>query len=304
MKKILAIDGGGIKGVFSAAYLAELENGLKGKKPYEFFDIIAGTSTGGIIAAALALGIPANDILDLYLSNGNTIFTPKSSLFSLFNSKYSSDNLKNVLASVFGDKRIKDCKTRLLLPAFNIETGSFRVFKTQHHEQLFFDGKEKIVNCLMATTAAPTYFLPVKGNRGTYIDGGVGANNPSLLGVVEALSKCGWELNELSLLNIGGIDTRPTRGNERMALKDIKAIINCFMAAETQIAKNSCSLLLGERYKCVDYMPNRVIRMDNASDQNLRELETWGRHRALEDVSVIDNVFFSEAICPPKFYNQ
>lgn len=113
MRKILSIDGGGIKGIFSASFLAEIEEKCGG--PYsEYFDMIAGTSTGAIIAAALSIGIPAQEILNLYLKKGKEIFPKGSTHFKLFHGKYSNEPLKNALIEVFGTKKIKDCQTSVL----------------------------------------------------------------------------------------------------------------------------------------------------------------------------------------------
>lgn len=97
-----------------------------------------------------------------------------------------------------------------------------------------------------------------------------------LVALIEALNKFDWDLKDIALLNVGGIDIRPTKGNEKMVIKDIKTIINCFMSSETQIVRKSCRLLLGSNYVCVNYVPDHLIKMDNASKDNLRELEIWG----------------------------
>src|SRR5437588_7420440 len=106
MKRILAIDGGGIKGVFPASFLASLEDSL-GMNPAVFFDLISGTSTGGIIALGLGLGLSANAILSFYEQHGPQIFAGNRLLRFLRHvgfSKYSTEPLRKALESVFGDR--------------------------------------------------------------------------------------------------------------------------------------------------------------------------------------------------------
>lgn len=133
--KILAIDGGGIKGLYSAVILADFEE--KYGKLSNHFDLICGTSTGGIIALGLAAGIPAKEIVNLYKTNGPTIF-PYNNRFlymlhsikqGLLTSKYREDNLKNALINVFKDKKIGDCETNVLIPTANITTGKPCIIK-------------------------------------------------------------------------------------------------------------------------------------------------------------------------------
>jgi patatin-like phospholipase/acyl hydrolase len=120
--RILSLDGGGIKGAFTAAVLAEWEN-KTGRVIVDHFDLITGTSTGGIIALGLGLGIPAEQILRFYKEQGPKIFpniTPQQKLSlnirHLWEPKYSAEPLREALQGVFGDKRLKDAKCRLLIP--------------------------------------------------------------------------------------------------------------------------------------------------------------------------------------------
>lgn len=295
MNKILAIDGGGIKGVYAATVLATFENTFS-VRISECFDMIAGTSTGGIIAAALSLGIPAQTILDMYLEKGKDIFTPGiRSKFGGFirHSKYKSDPLKEALLSVFGDKRISDCHTKLLIPAFNLETGKTRVFKTPHADDLYIDKEYKIVDCLMATTAAPTFFVPYKMKHMAFIDGGIGANNPSLIALVEGLTRCNWDIGDISLLNIGCLNEQKQYGSQRkMLIADAVAIKDCFMSAESQYVYNSCKLLLNDRYLRIDYeSSNRHFRMDDATPHILKTMQAMGEESAMRRMKYFENKY-------------
>lgn len=107
--KILSIDGGGIRGMMPARLLSELEDELtrEGKNPRlcDYFDLICGTSTGGIIALGLALGMPAQDVLKLYRDNASNIFKKKTLRLGFFNSIYSNDFLSSPEKSLAGQRR-------------------------------------------------------------------------------------------------------------------------------------------------------------------------------------------------------
>ncbi|SMF41799.1 CBASS cGAMP-activated phospholipase [Paenibacillus barengoltzii] len=193
--RILAIDGGGIKGLYSAVILEEIEK-VYGPV-YQNFNLICGTSTGGIIALALASGMPASDIVRFYKEKGPSIFPYQNPFFRkihyfkqiLIKSKYSSNQLKLALEEVFQDKKIEDCKTTVLIPTVNVTTGSPYVFKSDHQPTLTRDSKRLLSEVALATTAAPTYFpiveLQTKEGPQQFVDGGLWANNPSLLGMQE-----------------------------------------------------------------------------------------------------------------------
>lgn len=295
MKKILAIDGGGIKGVFAASFLAQIEAKCN-VRICDYFDLIAGTSTGGIIAAALAVGIPAKDILEMYMTNGKKIF-PKNRRWMLFKGKYESKPLHDALETVFEQKCIKDCKTRLLMPAFNLESGKTRVFKTPHADDLLFDKELKLVDCILATTAAPLYFQPHNMEGGTFVDGGIGANNPSLIALVEAMTRCEWKQSEISMLSIGGVtELGPTTGFERMGLIDALKIQRCFMCAETQYADNICKIMLPtENYqRIVQKVEKNQFSLDGATDASLNRLKNSGGNQAMSDLKKIQKTFLQE----------
>ncbi|CAM4527411.1 CBASS cGAMP-activated phospholipase [Paenibacillus xylanexedens] len=196
--KILSIDGGGIKGLYSAVILERFEQ--RYGPIHEHFNLICGTSTGGIIALALAAGIPASDIVKFYTDKGPDIFPYKNrfvrkfhSLKSvLFLSKYTSDELKSAISEVFQEKRVGDCLTHVLIPAVNITTGKPYVFKSDYIPKYTRDSERLLSEIALATSAAPTYFpivqLDTKEGGQQFVDGGLFANNPSLYGVQEFLA--------------------------------------------------------------------------------------------------------------------
>lgn len=198
--KILSIDGGGIKGLYSASVLARIEE-KAGKKITDYFDMICGTSTGGLIALALSLGIPAQEIADMYYNRGGEIF-PVSEVRGIRglqrrwqflrqlvgNGKFSEKPLKQILQEMFAGTTMGEAGNLLLIPSYNLITGQPRIFKFPHKEgNYFMDRDIKMIDVALATSAAPTY-LPIHEHRNIlYADGGLWANNPALCGLLEAV---------------------------------------------------------------------------------------------------------------------
>lgn len=214
--KILSIDGGGIKGLYSATVLERLEE-KAGKKSGECFDMICGTSTGGLIALGLASGKSSEELARMYLENGKRIFPTSEisiirfiqrTLFqtlgqTLFFGKFSQKALKETLDETYGTTKLGDLNNLVCIPSFNLISGMPRMFKYPHKEGGFFMDKDiSLVDAGLATSAAPTY-LPVHeiGDK-LFIDGGLWANNPSMCGLLEALKFFVGEEKEFSHVEI------------------------------------------------------------------------------------------------------
>jgi uncharacterized protein len=201
--KVLSIDGGGIRGIIPAMVLGEIED-RTGKPASELFDLIAGTSTGGILALGLAKPTvgsnkpqyKAEELAELYEKEGGRIFSRSvwhrtRALGSTLEEKYPSEGIEGVLDEYFGETRLQDALTNVLVAAYEIERRIPWFFRSERaKERIDYDFPMKQV--ARATSAAPTYFEPVKigaeGSSDYYalIDGGVFANNPALCAYVEA----------------------------------------------------------------------------------------------------------------------
>lgn len=270
--RILALDGGGIRGALAASFLAEVERYFRQRSGNpqlllrDCFDLIAGTSTGGIIAAGLATDYDAAQMRDFYQATGRWIFPRRflnpgywltllalalvllglyawgqswhsarcalytlaalcvlllclirlagPAAYQLLLSKYSPRRLRLALAERFGQRRMNDARIRLLLPAFDIDTGKTKVFKTTHEGTTAETGRVPVVDAVLSTTAAPTYFTPsavevAEGELDLLIDGGLWANNPAIVAYVEyekirqALDARGLGISSVKLLSIG-----------------------------------------------------------------------------------------------------
>lgn len=203
---ILSIDGGGIRGVYSA-YLLQRIHEEYGVDFAERFDLIAGTSTGSIIAAGLATGIPIADIVGLYENHGDTIFYRPwwstdwlHSAQKLFSSSYDNATLKSILDEKFTCKRLSDARTGLVIPATNIGDGVVHVQKSSYDSSFVRDPTTKIADAVLASCSAPTYFNPHKIGPYMLADGGLWANNPTLVAIIDAKRRLGAELDDLHVL--------------------------------------------------------------------------------------------------------
>ena len=201
MRKILSIDGGGIRGIMPAMVLAEVEK-RAGKPIAELFDLIAGTSTGGILALGLTkpdeAGKPqykAEALIQLYREKGSTIFsTSLWDLNGLIDELYDAEGIESVLLEYFGDAELKDTLSNVLITAYNIESRNAWFFKNKKAQE---DGEYNFFmrDVARATSAAPTYFEPAKINSVqksplhdyyALVDGGMFANNPAMCAYVQA----------------------------------------------------------------------------------------------------------------------
>ncbi|WP_298814670.1 CBASS cGAMP-activated phospholipase [uncultured Sphingomonas sp.] len=260
-RRILAIDGGGLKGALPASFLAEMER-LTGKRTVDQFDLIAGTSTGGIIALGLGLGISAAEICRFYVERGPRIFDqaplngPLSGVRGWFRgmrrtarhvrtAKYEADELRTALEDVFGARLIGDSATRLVIPAYDSAHGGPYVFKTAHHERFKVDHGRRAVDAALATAAAPS-FLPAHNFEGAshLLDGGVWANNPMGSAAIEAAAVLRWPMEEVRLLSLGCTDTvHPTR--DVVGMKDVKWLLDLLFQGQDRFSHATAKLLLG-----------------------------------------------------------
>ncbi|MHA7101410.1 CBASS cGAMP-activated phospholipase [Roseivirga pacifica] len=230
--KILTIDGGGIKGLYSSTILEHFEEKFECSIS-DHFDMICGTSTGGLIALALSLKIPASEISKIYSEHGSKIFPKQYGLGLLkqifFGGKFSDKQLKEVLIEVFGSKTISDSNNLLCIPTYSLTDGKPWVIKYDHKEhKLSRDNKTKYVDAALATSAAPTYFplaeLNVYNNK-QFIDGGVWANNPTLVGLIEALAYFAGKDKEYDRVAIMSISSLSHTGGKKLGLRRRRAFI-------------------------------------------------------------------------------
>ena len=187
--RILAIDGGGVRGAFAAHVLRRIQVEYD-ICFHEHFELIAGTSTGSIIAAAIANDRSIYTVAKLYEHLGPRIFRRKSRWrVGLFRSKYSSRELREELERFFADLKMSDARTRLLIPATDIGNGSVHVFKSGYNPNSVRNPDVRVSDAVLASCSAPLYFDPAKVSNYLLSDGGLWANNPSRAAITEARGK-------------------------------------------------------------------------------------------------------------------
>ena len=187
MKRVLALDGGGIRGLVPAVFLRELEQAT-GKPASTLFDLVAGTSTGGIIALGIGLGFDGEDLVRLYRNRGETIFSRRTLglIFGVIDQlrgpKYLADGLEQVLQETFGNALLGQSALPTLVTSYSVQEHTLRLFRSWDQ-----DGKTFPMRAVArATSAAPTYFPPAVIGAKTYLDGGMEANNPASVAYDEA----------------------------------------------------------------------------------------------------------------------
>ena len=310
-RRILSIDGGGIRGVFPAAFLAKLEEDLDYPIGH-YFDLIAGTSTGGIIAIGLALGHSASEILRLYETKGPIIFDQAESGIKGFlkrqfrkakhfvwGPKYDSKALRECLSTVFGDRKLGDATTRLLIPAWHPETQNVYIFKTAHHVRLQTDYKEFAVDAAMATAAAPTYFAQhLTANDVSLMDGGIWANNPAGIAVVEAIGTLGWPATELKVLSLGCLDeiqiVREMYGAARIATQ----LVNLFMGAQSHSSLGIARVLTGDTHE-----HKSIYRISQPAFPGFYSLDNTKRIKSLKNRAIAE-ARIQKPLLKPQFFYQ
>ncbi len=281
--QILAIDGGGLKGIFASAALAALEKDFD-TDLRQHFDLIAGTSTGGLIALALAAGVRPSQVRDLYVENARTLFPARwGRRPSWRRAKYSSAPLRKLLEAMLGTRTLADSPVRLAIPAFDLASNDVYLFRTPHHERLRRDHRELLVDVGLATAAAPTYF-PAHRLRGLrLVDGGVWANNPTMLAVVEGLSSCGATHGSIRVLNVGTtteVKQRPGRLDNGGLLAWRGDGLDVVLRGQGLASANHAGLLLGAPISRLDVpVPRGCHRLDSVDEMDLTgKAEATSRH--------------------------
>lgn len=297
IRRILSIDGGGLKGVFPAAFLASVEKHLE-RPLWEYFDLIVGTSTGGIIALALGLGLKAEDIKHLYLGLGAEIF-PSSWVPSLIRKvrgpQYGSAKLREALNRTLGEHPLGDSQTRMVIPALDGIRNRVHIFKTRHHPRFEKDWSVKMIDVAMATSAATTYFPAHLTENGNFlIDGGMWANNPLGVAVVEGVAVLDWPRESIRALSLGCTSHPPNPAYPSWRPFKLAGYVkDQFMMGQSWGAIGAAELLVGrENIVRIDYVaPGGRYKLD--STKGLLELVAIAESEAREALPKLRTLFFN-----------
>lgn len=296
---ILSFDGGGICGLFTARLLDRL---LEAHPTLiDGADLIAGTSTGGIIALCIAAGKEPADLVGLYRDEGPDIFDDSwwddiVDLGNAVGADYSNKYLKKALTRQLGaDTTLKDLQRRVLVPSFDLDDGDeqsiadmtpskskSKVVSPRTWRPKFFhnfpgndtDGALKAVDVALRTSAAPTFFPAYQG----YIDGGVVANNPSLAAVATALDARAGKIASTAEIVVLSFST----GNNPQYIKGpnlnwgwgqwARPITQIMMSGVMGVADFQCRQILDDRYRRLDRLFDRPVQMDDTREDTLKYL--------------------------------
>jgi patatin-like phospholipase/acyl hydrolase len=324
--QILSLSGGGFLGLYTACVLAELE--AQARKPVaECFDLIAGTSIGGIIALGLAKGASAESIRDAFINDGPNIFStsrPPQSTFgkrlslldNATSAKYSSCVLKGTIEGIVGkDAKIGDLPHRTMIPTVNLTKGSPQVFKTDHHPTFQRDWKVPIVDVALATSAAPTFFPLHKIGGELFADGGLYANSPDDLALHEAEHFLEQARSDISMLSIGTTTAKFSFSNSGqidlgwMGWMDNQRLPRVMISSQQLNAEYMMRHRLRDKYLRIDHQQSpeqeRYLALDVASAGAISDL------KALAESSVRDALgktnlpaLLKHVAATPIFYNR
>jgi hypothetical protein len=278
--RILSIDGGGICGILPASVLAELERRfLGGHAVADYFDMIAGTSTGGIIALGLAHGLTAMQVFDFYMTRGDKIFPVTKGLGRLLRKfrhwhRYAYDRgpLEDELRNIFGDTALGQAKKRLCIPAFEGRHGEPWIFKTPHHPDYQKDRVERMVNVALSTSAAPTFFEALPNNGYVMVDGGLWANNPIMNVLVDALACYDLVPAQMHVLSLGCgetsfcVDEKMSKGG----MFQWRGVFTAALRAQSLNALGQAYLLIGK---------DHVMRVDAPESPHEIAMDDYSRAR-------------------------
>jgi uncharacterized protein len=259
--KMLSIDGGGIRGVFAISILQAVEK--ETKRPIaDMFDCLAGTSTGSIIAASIALNISMDNILESYKSYGEKIFIRQAKV-GLFKSVYNDRYLRRLLKKAFGEKTLADIKKPLLIPAVDITHGKPFIHRSNYGHGENGDLSIKVWDAVLSSCSAPVYFPPNNvENRYLSIDGGLWANNPSLVCITDAVHYFKTSLADINILSIGtgqqridfSIDSEKSWGVKQWlpfhfpSMKVTPKLLDLALNLSSESISYHCHLLLKDHY--------------------------------------------------------
>ncbi len=335
--QILSLGGGGIRGAFVTSYLSQLEQ-KSGKPLAECFDMIAGTSTGSIIAGGLAAGLTAEEMHDFYVRYGASIFTPRQKyvpkkkilrpfypfvnwvferqtgqkLDAAFRARFCPHALQTSFDEAFGDRTLGSVQTtRLIIPSVNLTNGTPHVFRSRHLPIGVTDENIKISDAIIASTAAPTYFPHRQIGENAYVDGGMWASDPSMLAIAEAMQiqhlceqknlEQKFTTEDIALLSVGTGSAQFS-----MAPPGADAGILYWAPRASEVMLNSQSqgihlplkFFLGDRYRHVNFRLKEKWGL--ADIQFIPQLFEVGEKRAAETYDRIHDEFLQHKRIPFK----
>jgi patatin-like phospholipase/acyl hydrolase len=262
-RQILCISGGGYAGLFAAKFLAALEGEIKSSSTIgSHFDAFAGTSVGGMMALALAQGKSAAQVLSVMKDVGTKVFPTKRGglLRALWGPKHEAAPLRIQLQNLLGTAQFGSLKRPAIVTAVDLASASPRIFRTYPNRNES-DSGISLLDVALATSAAPIFFPPHKIGNSLFADGGLVANVPDHLAILEAVDRWGWQSNDIYVLSIGttytpaGLLTNSVKGWGFFKWARKKNLLEISMSAQMALAREVATRLLPARH---------IVRIDPA----------------------------------------
>lgn len=271
---ILALDGGGIRGLYTAVLLDRLIQEAPGFT--DRADLLAGTSTGGILALGLAHGMGTKELIALYENNGKAIFSASvwhkiKEAGNWIGARYNNDDLVRIVRGTFGEARLGDLRQHVVVPSFDLASDAMPpIWKPkffQNFEGPGSDKDEKVADVALRTSAAPTFFPSYQG----YVDGGVVANNPAMAALAQAIDvgTGNQRLEDLHVFSVGtGVTPHSESGDTlNWGLAQWAPVLaNMMIEGMMGVADYECARLLGNRYFRLSPQLQTEIPLDCADD--------------------------------------
>jgi patatin-like phospholipase/acyl hydrolase len=331
MFRILCLDGGGSRGAFEAGFLSETERVL-GKPLSDYFDLIVGTSTGGYIAAGLAYGLPAQDVMRMYRDKLGHLWCPYDNALkgmerifakmtnpllesladikaeNLVHSRYSRSGLEALMSELMGDARFVDIKkSRLMLTAVNLSNGAPFIFKTPHLPNQGDNYNFSLAEALFATSAAPTYFDPIKiEGHGVFGDGGLWANNPAMVAYAEAVNiadKCNrasdvpFKESDIYMLSLGCgrtiMDYTPPEGHAGFSWW-VTRLFSLLFESQGDSTCFYLERMMQDRFKRIDFDQSNPEWSKIDNPHYITEMLQMGKIKAQKEYPALKEIFFKE----------
>ena len=274
--RILSCDGGGIRGAATLKILKEFQNET-GVRFHKDFDVYAGTSTGAIIALSLAVGIDIQQLLSDYQEMSAGVFS-RGSILTFFRPEYNPNMLKNYIiqtmerAGYKANAKLGDLSKKIVIPVVVLEDQASGRWRMQIRENFTVEGqKTKVVDAILESTAAPTYFPSENG----CIDGGMAMNDPSLAALMAAFTPNRSELKNFVVFAIGtGYDQDNVQGDENWGVgewvtnlsgnnRGTLPLVEVLMDVQDQIPGQVCAALLGSFYAKYDFPLTQTFALDD-----------------------------------------
>ena len=308
IRRVLSIDGGGIRGIIPAMVIAHIERKL-GKPAHELFDLMVGTSTGGILALGLSRpgsGRPAQfsarRVVKLYEEQGDKIFEYSlwrklRTVGGILEEAYSHEVLESILGKYFAGATLGDCEVPTMVTSYDIQNRRTVFLKSWHadHQSLLCRDAAR------ATSAAPTYFEPKPLDTGdaasVLIDGGIFMNSPSVSAYAEARKL--FPGDSIAVLSLGtGELTRPIPFEEARTWGSalwVMSLLDCMFDGVSKAADHQMQLFLGERYQRLQTpLDNANDDMDDASKENIANLKKTARELIANNEAALEQFFAME----------